>query len=393
MFKHISKIFFISLIFIFNLNSYAVAQLPTEKELQVQIESAKKLDQADTNNKALVQTLEETLSFLIQIEKQKADIEALNKAILDSQNTLKNSQANLEKLKNVTVTSIEELTKIFITELQKDLTSTQSRLENIQQDLSVINNNLVTQNTAPDKAQSTLTENVKRRQAINTLLSSNSLTKEEKTKLETELEVIELKNTYNQILLNGSDNLSTLYSAQLDEKRQAQQNLQTEIENLQTAINNKIVEESKNKVEQAQAVQNQQNSATANPVILRELDMNTRVTQELLKQTKDMTQLSQDNLRIKSVLDNLQQTQRNIDEQISSLQGTLVLSRIINKQKQSLPQDEMISGLSKQIADLRVRVFDMTEFKDSFSNISSYITKLEQTEKTTFTDKEKSSTY
>lgn len=44
MFKHISKIFFISLIFIFNLNSYAVAQLPTEKELQVQIESAKKLD-------------------------------------------------------------------------------------------------------------------------------------------------------------------------------------------------------------------------------------------------------------------------------------------------------------------------------------------------------------
>lgn len=392
MFKHISKIFFISLIFIFNLNSYAVAQLPTEKELQVQIESAKKLNQADTNNKALVQTLEETLSFLIQIEKQKADIEALNKAILDSQNTLKNSQANLEKLKNVTVTSIEELTKRSITELQKDLTSTQSRLENIQQDLSVINNNLVTQNTAPDKAQSTLTENVKRRQAINTLLSSNSLTKEEKTKLETELEVIELKNTYNQILLNGSDNLSTLYSAQLDEKRQAQQNLQTEIENLQTAINNKIVEESKNKVEQAQAVQNQQNSATANPVILRELDMNTRVTQELLKQTKDMTQLSQDNLRIKSELDNLQQTQRNIDEQISSLQGTLVLSRIINKQKQSLPhlpQDEMISGLSKQIADLRVRVFDMTEFKDSFSNISSYITKLEQTEKTTFTDKEK----
>lgn len=79
-----------------------------------------------------------------------------------------------------------------------------------------------------------------------------------------------------------------------------------------------------------------------------------------------MTQLSQDNLRIKSVLDNLQQTQRNIEEQISSLQGTLVLSRIINKQKQSLPQDEMISGISKQITDLRVRVFDITEFKDSF---------------------------
>ncbi len=118
-----------------------------------------------------------------------------------------------------------------------------------------------------------------------------------------------------------------------------------------------------------------------NPVILRELDINTKVTQELLKQTKDMTQLSQDNLRIKSVLDNLQQTQRNIEEQISSLQGTLVLSRIINKQKQSLPQDEMISGLSKQIADLRVRVFDITEFKDSFADINAYISRIEQDEK------------
>ncbi|STY61229.1 Uncharacterized MscS family protein HI_0195.1 precursor [Mannheimia haemolytica] len=102
-----------------------------------------------------------------------------------------------------------------------------------------------------------------------------------------------------------------------------------------------------------------------------------------------MTQLSQDNLRIKSVLDNLQQTQRNIEEQISSLQGTLVLSRIINKQKQSLPQDEMISGLSKQIADLRVRVFDITEFKDSFADINAYISRIEQDEKTTFTSKEK----
>ncbi len=34
------------------------------------------------------------------------------------------------------------------------------------------------------------------------------------------------------------------------------------------------------------------------------------------------------------------QTQRSIDEQISALQGTLVLSRIINQQKQNLPTDQ-----------------------------------------------------
>ena len=58
---------------------------------------------------------------------------------------------------------------------------------------------------------------------------------------------------------------------------------------------------------------------------------------------------------MRNVLDNLTQTQRTIDEQISALQGTLVLSRIIQQQKQKLPTNLNIQGLSKQIADLRVR--------------------------------------
>lgn len=387
MFKPMLKTFVLSLGLM--LNTDALAELPTQQAVQTQLDSAKKLDQADANNKTLVQNLEDTLSLLAQIDKQKTDNQALTKSIQDSQKALKTSQNNLEKLKEVVVPNIDSLTQRPTADLQKELTTAQSNLESVQHDLSIINNNLVTQNTAPDKAQATLAEIVKRKQEINSQLATTNLNSELKTKLETELELIELKNTYSQTLLSGSENLSALYSAQLDEKKLEQQNLQAEITNLQTAINNKIVEESQNKLDQAQAVQNQQNNATTNPVILRELDMNTKVTQELLKQTKDMSQLSQDNLRIKSVLDNLQQTQRNIEEQISSLQGTLVLSRIINKQKQSLPQDEMISGLSKQIADLRVRVFDITEFKDSVADVNAYINKLETDEKTSFTAKEK----
>ncbi|WP_238348712.1 mechanosensitive channel MscK [Mannheimia pernigra] len=390
MFKPMLKTAFLSLGLLFVTNSYALSEIPLQQLIRNQLESAKKLDQTDTDNKALVQTLEDTFSLLAQIEKQKADNQALNQSIQDSQKALKASQHNIEELKATIAPSLEALMQKSTTDLQKELTAAQSKLETVQQDLSLINNNLVAQNTVPDKAQATLTEMIKRKQEINTQLSSaNNIKNELQTKLEVELELIELKNTYNQILLNGSDNLSALYSSQLEEKRQEQQNLQAKISHLQTAINNQVVEESKNKLKQAQAVQNQQNNARTNPAILRELDLNTQITQELLEQTKDMTQLSQDNLRIKNVLNNLQQTQRNIEEQISSLQGTLVLSRIINKQKQSLPQDEIISGISKQITELRVRVFDMTEFKDSFSNINAYISKLEQEQKESFTDKEK----
>ncbi|EGP02030.1 hypothetical protein GEW_02288, partial [Pasteurella multocida subsp. gallicida str. Anand1_poultry] len=85
------------------------------------------------------------------------------------------------------------------------------------------------------------------------------------------------------------------------------------------------------------------------------------------------------------------QTQRNIEDQISALQGSLVLSRIINKQKELLPQDEMIAGLSKRITDLRVRIFDLTEIRDNLYDPQSYISALEKKQQVAFSAQEKAS--
>ena len=64
-------------------------------------------------------------------------------------------------------------------------------------------------------------------------------------------------------------------------------------------------------------------------MIQKELNLNAQLSQYLLEQTEKTNTLTQDELRMRNVLDNLTQTQRTIDEQISALQGTLVLSRII----------------------------------------------------------------
>lgn len=388
MIKRLFNPFLLGLMFVLSGNHLWAAELPTEKDLKAQIDAAKKGEQNE-GNKALIQHLENTQALLTQITKQKADNEALDKEIEQAQASLKASQANVNKLKNTNLSTLETLAKRSMAELQKELADVQVAGESVQQELTTINAKLVTQNSAPDKAQTTLTSNATRKQEIATLLGNVNISGAEKIKLETELVLLDLQNSYSQSLLRGSDNLTALYNSQLDEKKLAQQNLQSELSNLQNAINTKLVEESKNKVEQAAESQQKNANSDTNPLIVKELNFNTRISEELLKQTTQLTQLSQDNLRIKSVLDNLQQTQRNIEEQISALQGTLVLSRIINKQKQSLPQDQMIKGLSKQIADLRVRVFDITEFKDSVSEPAIYIAKLEKDEKTTFTDKEK----
>ena len=386
MIKQIYMPFMLAFAVLSGVSLSASAALPTEKSLQTAIENTKKLEQTEENKQQL-QLLEDTLAFMTQSEKVKADNDALVAEITGAHKAIAASKANFEKLKAQTLPTSEKLAEQDISALQALQEETQAALEKAQNELTATNTKLIAQNAAPDKAQAALSANAKRKSALNTELANSALSDAAKNKIEAELALLDAQNSYSQTLLRGNEELSSLYNARLDEKKQAQQNQQQLLSQIQEALNIKLVQASKNKVEEAE--KSQQKNKNTNPVISKELDFNTSISEELLKKTTEISQLSQDNLRIKNVLDNLQQTQRNIEEQISSLQGTLVLSRIINKQRQSLPQDKVIKGLSKQIADLRVRVFDISEFKDSLVDTQAYISKLESREKTTFTDAEK----
>ena len=386
MIKQIYMPFMLAFAVLSGVSLSASAALPTEKALQTAIENTKKLEQTEENKQQL-QLLEDTLAFMTQTEKVKADNDALVAEITGAHKAIAASKANFEKLKAQTLPTSEKLAEQDISALQALQEETQAALEKAQNELTATNTKLIAQNASPDKAQASLSANAKRKSALNTELASSALSDAAKNKIEAELALLDAQNSYSQTLLRGNEELSSLYNARLDEKKQAQQNQQQLLSQIQEALNIKLVQASKNKVEEAE--KSQQKNKNTNPVISKELDFNTTISEELLKKTTEISQLSQDNLRIKNVLDNLQQTQRNIEEQISSLQGTLVLSRIINKQRQSLPQDKVIKGLSKQIADLRVRVFDISEFKDSLVDTQAYISKLESREKTTFTDAEK----
>ena len=378
------------LLFAFSTTTLA-AELPVEKDIQAQLDVAKNDKSGDPKNTALISDLEGTLTLLADINKQKAANEQLKTQIANAADGIVTSKANLDKLKaQSAVKKNDNFTKLSLTDLQTKLAAAQQKIQQIQTELSGLSGNLASQKTVPERAQAALTANLTRGQQLNKLLAASDITASLKTKYETELNLLGAKDEYNQILLGGNEELTSLYASQVEEKNFEQQLLQAELSTLQTAINEKNLQESQNLVQQAAQSQEKNSGADTNPVIKHELELNTQIGQELLRQTTQLNNLSQDNLRIKNVLDNLQQTQQNINEQISSLQGTLVLSRIINKQKQSLPQDQLIKGLPKQITDLRVRLFDLTEFRDNTTDAAEYIADLEKTEKITFTEKERS---
>lgn len=386
---------FIGFILAFCLLGSLSAAIPSLDELRTQLEGAK----ADSSNSAeqqlMVQNLEDAVSLVAKINQQKQTNERLEDEIANAGKLLAESQNNLRQLRQQSaVKSVEELLQQNLSSLQSQLENTIQKVQEAQSNLAEINAMLVSQSTVPERSQMALKENLSRSQEVNSKLLSLSpsdttpQTEALRHRLELEQNLIELQNRYHQMLLRGHDSLTVLYESQSEQDSLELQQLQNLLANLQTAINAKHLQESQKQV--LQAAELEQNTDADNPVIVQELALNTRFSQILLQNTARMNALSQDDLRITNVLDNLRQMQRNIEEQISALQGTLVLSRIINKQKQALPQDQMIRGLSKTIGELRVQIFDTTEIRDHIYDVNSYIAELEQSNNTQFDQKVRS---
>ena len=362
------------------------ADLPTEKTLKSELADAQKLPDGDekTNN---VATIQASLDFLQQIQTQQKNNNDLQDTLIDADSEIQKNNADLQNLKKqLSTPNNTDYASQSLANLQAQVEKLTNQQQDVQSALSAVNTQLAGQSSVSERAQTALTDNVKRTQELNQKLADPTTSSLLKQQIQLELQLIELKNIYNQVLLKNSDQLTVLYQSRYELLNTRVQALQQQIAAIQEAINQKNLAKTQNQVEQAQQ---QSQSVEQNPLIQKELDLNSQLSQYLLEQTEKTNTLTQDELRMRNVLDNLTQTQRTIDEQISALQGTLVLSRIIQQQKQKLPTNLNIQGLSKQIADLRVQIFDITQKRNELYDIDAYISKIEQDENKSFTPAEK----
>ena len=359
--------------------------LPTEQELTADLADVQKMADGDVKT-ALINELQTSLDLLQLIQTQQKNNEDLHDVLAHADSEIKKNNADLLAFKK----QLEQSKSVDyqaqnLADLQAALSKLSAQQQETQTALSKANTQLAGQSSVSERAQTSLTENLKRTQEINQQLADSNLTKTLRQKNQIELQLIDLKNAYNQDLLKNSDQLTLLYQSRYDLLNVRLQLLQQQIVAIQEVINQKNLAQTQNQVEQ---VQQQQNSAK-NAYIQKELERNADLSQYLLQQTEKTNILTQDDLRMRNVFDSLTQTQHTIEEQISALQGTLVLSRIIQQQKQKLPTNLNIQGLSKQIADLRVQIFDITQKRNELYDLDAYIAKVESDEGEKFTNTEK----
>ena len=380
MFKNTASILF-SCLFSLTLFSHEVwaevSQNRAEESLRQQISALRSgsLESAEMN--AQDQNLELTKHFNEQTLKQKADFAVLEKQLQALPQDLAQVQKRtIENKKEVDAVSENSFNSLSLADLIKQQERIEADLQSVQSQLLALDAQISNDRNLLKNNQRLLNENSVRLQEINRVKSlppqSHLLNAMERW--DAEIRFIEESNRYNNLLSNNAERLIAFDEAKRSEAAARQALMQKQLSVLQEVLNTKRLEDSEQK---AKDVASQRiASSIENFLITDELDHNKELSQFLVQQTKKLNTLSHDDLRMRNVLESLTQTQRNIDEQISALQGTLVLSKVINKQKQTLPTEKINNNLAKSISNVRVNLFEYSQQRDELYNIDDYVRNL-----------------
>ncbi|RRN03804.1 mechanosensitive channel MscK [Bibersteinia trehalosi] len=343
-------------------------------DLRMQIEDLK----AENNeaNIQLIKNLEGSLQLLDKIKKQQTEIALLETKVKESPKTLAALQSAIQSLQQkLEHFDNQQFEPLSIEALEQKQIALQQETDSQKLLNSELNSSVANYRSALEQTRKQITENGVKAEQLRRWKFNSQASRSLIDKYDTELKYLDINNKYNNLLAQNIDVLISLDESQKTEASLKQQWLQLQLSAVQETLNNKRLEE-----HEAQAKQTEQLKASdkaENPLIQEELGINTDLSQYLVEQTQRSNVLFQDNQRIKSILDNLTKTQREVEEQINALQGTLVLSRIINQQKLSLPTERVNKGLAKDIAKLRVEIFDLSQRRDELYNLPNVLSRIE----------------
>lgn len=386
-----NKAWWLILFFIFcsaSIRAETAQEQVVEESVRNQI-SAFKSGTLETETAANVdsQTLNTTLQFIERTKKQKSDIDALEKQLQKLPQELLEIEARIKDYKDATDSlKNSAFDALSLDELSRKQAEIQSQLQTVQVTLGELDGRVSNNRNLLINNPKITDENLARTQEITRLKVSNQANESAIDRWNAELDYLDANNRFNTLLTTNAEKLIELDEEKRSEAAAKQQLLQKQLAILQEVLNAKRLKASEQK---AQQVENQQvKNEIQNFLIQDELEHNRELSRFLVKQTQLLNTLSQDDLRTKNILEGLTQTQRNIEEQISALQGTLVLSKVINQQMQALPTAKLNNELATSIANVRVHIFEYSQQRDQIYTLEEYIRTLTQSLEEPLTDEE-----
>ncbi|MFB4392655.1 MULTISPECIES: mechanosensitive channel MscK [unclassified Pseudomonas] len=355
------------------------AEAPTTASIQSSLDKIAERKLPEAEQKALQQVLEQTLAQLTSRQDSENKLAALKQQLADAPQETRDAQRELAKLKDSKVTPVaQRYAALDVPQLERMLSERSTQQGELQKALSEANSLIINSQTRPERAQAEISNNQTRTQQINNLLKAGkdngkALSADQRNQLTAELASLNALTLLRRQELAGNSLLQDLGNARHDLLIERTARLEQEILDLQTLINEKRLAQSQQTVTQ-QSIEAQK--AGGSTLLANESAANLKLSDYLLKSTDRLNELTQQNLQTKQQLDTLSQADQALDEQINVLKGSLLLSKILYKQKQALPHLKLDRNLADQIADIRLYQFEVNQQREQISSPASYVDKL-----------------
>ncbi|MDR5898619.1 mechanosensitive channel MscK [Halomonas vilamensis] len=317
--------------------------------------------------------LEASLQTYERLAALQARFEALEQRVALAPNELRRLEREIAQAsQDVEPVSMAALSEQPLNVLEADQAQAMVTLQQQQNQLAEINAQLLSTQTLPERAQQAIASAIQRVERLRreydayaSRLVDRPLSESdnpelmrlrlERTLAEREISFHQYELTTNSRLRELAQGQQELVALNIHRQEQYLERLQGVIERKRRLLSEQAITD---------ATRDDPLIATGHPVVARAQEVNQSLNLELLRATDRANGVAREGIEIQRQLDSIRQLQRTLNEQIEAIRGSQLLSRILREQRQSLPNVTQRRDLQDEIADLRLKQFDLIRQRD-----------------------------
>ncbi|MEX3019021.1 mechanosensitive channel MscK [Kluyvera sp. STS39-E] len=359
------------------------ADIPDRADVQDQLTTLNNKKDLTPQDKLVQQDLNETLQLLDKIARIKDESAQLQKQIEQAPAKLRQATDNLNALSDVDNDdeTRKTLATLSLRQLEARVSQLVDDLQNAQNDLATYNSQLVSLQTQPERVQNAMNSASQQllqvRNSLNGATAGDALRPTQQTMLLVQKSLLDAEIELQRKSLAGNTVLQDTLQKQRDYVTAYSTRLEHQLQLLQDAVNSKRLTLSEKTVAES-ASPEEAAHIQGNPLVKQELEVNHQLSQKLITATESGNQLVQQNIKVKTWLDRALQSEQNVKEQIAVLKGSLLLSRILYQQQQTLPSADELEDMTTRIADLRLEQFEINQQRDALFQGDEFVAKMEE---------------
>lgn len=109
------------------------------------------------------------------------------------------------------------------------------------------------------------------------------------------------------------------------------------------------------------------------PAIVKELTANHQLSGYIDKQIQQNIQINRELQDVTSALETVKQISSDVNEQIDRIDGNLILSRLLNRQLEEIPNIELSFNLDELLPNFNLWLYDLRNYRDELFDTAGYV--------------------